>query len=657
MLLQLVPCSRLRAFALIPVLLAVFSTAAGLPQVGQENATPVESSEDAYYHYSLGMTLYLDGDYKGAISEFELALEADPDDPHLMSRFAQALSKAGYITRAVEMRQKAVELSPEDPALRYALARVYFDYRAQESMRLKAEAELEKTLELDPAHTGALLDLGQIYWETERWEDVIRVFSKLRQLDPTIVRAYLAEAQSLERLNRLPEAVEVRIARLSVGRRLPDYMILLGSYLEQLERFENAEEIYLDGLQGSSEPQTTQFKQRLAFLYNNMEEFEKALPFLQDLNASYPGVAAVKVELARALRNTGKLEEALEMLDRAIIISPDDVQANYELSVVLAKMGRLHRAIEVIEHLLALDNEEIQEFNLHFRIRLALLYGETGNHIRAVEILKEVVSRDPEDTDIQLRLLQAYRDAGMHDQASRLSEQLLQENPADPYVIIGRGQTLAAQGKVNEGVRFLKEIARSDLDQEERVLIYLVLGQILLKEKRFDEAHRMTDEGLSLKPDDEDSSLLFLKASVFEGQGDLAEAERIFRKLLEDSPEDTSVMNYLGYMFVENDLKLEEAGELLEKAVSLEPYNGAFQDSLGWLYYKLGDLDKAEEHLLKANSLEHSDPVILEHLGDLYQKIGDVNAARDYYRSSIDVSESVDDSRRVLKKLRELPGK
>jgi len=242
-------------------------------QTPRDDAEAVTAKRDAYYHYSMGEAYQLDGEFEKAISEFELALEADPDNPYLMSRFAGALAKGGYIGRAVEMRQQAAALKPEDPALRYALAKSYFDYRAQENMRKKAEAELERTLELDPGFNPALIDIGQIYWETGRWEKVISTFSKLRQLDPSIVRAYLAEAQALEKLGRLPEAADVLIAGLNAGRRIPDYMLLLGSYLEQLGRNERAVEIYRTGLENSPDPQKTQFKQKLAFLYNNIGRY------------------------------------------------------------------------------------------------------------------------------------------------------------------------------------------------------------------------------------------------------------------------------------------------------------------------------------------------------------------------------------------------
>ncbi len=654
MLLQLFPSKHLYR-ARVPLL--AFFLAFGMIQAQQEQAVPAEAGEsqpgnaDAYFHYSLGMVHHLNGEYEKAVSEFDLALEADPDNPYLMSRFAGTLSKAGYITRAVEMRQRAVELNPDDPDLRYALSRIYFDYRAQESMREKAEAELKRTLELDPAHNAALMDLGQIYWETQRWEDVIATFSALRQLDPSVPRAYLAEAQALESLGRLAEAAEVLTAGLSVGRKIPDYMLLLGSYLEQLDRKAMAAEIYNSGLEESSEPHNTQFKQKLAFLYNQMGEYGKALPLLEELAESYPQVVAVKVELARSLRNTGKMEKAREVLEKAIILSPDDVQANYELSVVLALTGDRRGSIDVLEHLLTLDNGDSGEHRDHFLTRLGLLYRDEGLYEESVKALEEVAGRNQDDVDSWLRLLQTYREAGMNKEADDLSIKMLESHPDDTYVAISRGQTLVARGRVNEGLRFLKSRARSDMDRDERDMIYMVLGQMLIDEERYDEAHRITDEALSFNPGSD--RLRFLKASVYERQGDFAAAEALFRQLLEESPEDASVMNYLGYMLVENDLKLEEAGKLLEKAVSLEPYNGAYQDSLGWLYFKMGRYEEAEKHLLKAIRLHKSDSIILEHLGDLYSKMGNVESARDYYRQSIRVAESGEETTRIQKKLQD----
>jgi len=649
--LQLFPNRASGIHSLSWLLLAVLAFGSVKASAVQDESRAVDD-KSAYYHFSMGTAYHLDGEYEKAISEFELALQADPGNPYLMSRFADTLIKAGYITRAVEMKRKAADLGRDDPALWYDLARTFFDFRAQENMRLQAEEFLERTLELEPTHNGALLDLGQIYLETGRWEDVVRIYSKLRQLDPTLVRPYLGEAQALERLGRLAEAADVLIAGLNTGNRIPDYLMLLGNYLEQLDRNEKAAEIYRSGIEVSPESQQVQFKQRLAFLYNRMEEYGKALPLLRELDGTLPPqYVIIKVELARNLRNTGNLEEARKVLEKALIIAPDNVQANYELSVVLALTGERERSIEVLEHLLSLDKEETREFRDHFQTRLSLLYRDEGQYDKSIAALQEVIERNPDNIDSRLMLLQTYRQAGMDREADNLSNELLKEHPGNPYVIIGRGQTLVSRGKVSEGVRFLKSRARSDIDEEGRDMIYMVLAQILTDDEQYEEAHRILREGLSFTPGSE--KLEFLKASVFERQGNYDEAEKIFRRLLDKSPDDTSILNYLGYMLVDNDLKLDEAGRMLEKAVSLEPYNGAYQDSLGWLYFKQGRYEEAERHLLKASRLQKSDPVILEHLGDLYVRMGDMETARSYYRQSMSLAETGEESRRIQKKLQD----
>jgi tetratricopeptide (TPR) repeat protein len=108
----------------------------------------------------------------------------------------------------------------------------------------------------------------------------------------------------------------------------------------------------------------------------------------------------------------------------------------------------------------------------------------------------------------------------------------------------------------------------------------------------------------------------------------------VFLKLLADRPNDAAAQNYLGYMWADKGVQLEQARSLLEKAVGREPRNAAYLDSLGWAYFRLGKMDSAEKNLREAQRREPSDPTILEHLGDLEMKIGNIaGAIRDWERA------------------------
>jgi len=82
------------------------------------------------------------------------------------------------------------------------------------------------------------------------------------------------------------------------------------------------------------------------------------------------------------------------------------------------------------------------------------------------------------------------------------------------------------------------------------------------------------------------------------------------------------VLNYYGYMLADRGVRLEEATAMIQKAVALDPNNGAYLDSLGWAYYKQNKLAEAEENLRKAADRQSHDPTILGHLGDVYMKLG-----------------------------------
>jgi len=95
-------------------------------------------------------------------------------------------------------------------------------------------------------------------------------------------------------------------------------------------------------------------------------------------------------------------------------------------------------------------------------------------------------------------------------------------------------------------------------------------------------------------------------------------------------------LNYLGYMIADHTSRLEEALSYVKRAVQLDPANGAYLDSLGWAYFKLGNYDMAEEQLRKASQRMANDPTVQEHLGDLYQKTGRLKQAAAHWERALE---------------------
>jgi tetratricopeptide (TPR) repeat protein len=101
-------------------------------------------------------------------------------------------------------------------------------------------------------------------------------------------------------------------------------------------------------------------------------------------------------------------------------------------------------------------------------------------------------------------------------------------------------------------------------------------------------------------------------------------------------------MNALGYMFVEQGIKLDEAQELIERALEIDSLNGYYIDSLGWLFFKKGDYLRAKELLLKAGMCA-KDAVIYDHLGDVYQQLGDGEKAHEMWLKALELDPGNED--------------
>ena len=100
-------------------------------------------------------------------------------------------------------------------------------------------------------------------------------------------------------------------------------------------------------------------------------------------------------------------------------------------------------------------------------------------------------------------------------------------------------------------------------------------------------------------------------------------------------PANAMTLNYLGYMLADKGMRLPEALMMIRKAVELEPMNGAYLDSLGWVYFKLGDYELAEQNLRQAVDRDQTDPTVHEHLGDLYEKTGRIRLAAAQWELSL----------------------
>jgi tetratricopeptide (TPR) repeat protein len=166
-----------------------------------------------------------------------------------------------------------------------------------------------------------------------------------------------------------------------------------------------------------------------------------------------------------------------------------------------------------------------------------------------------------------------------------------------------------------------------DGDRIENVLAGL---EVLQAVEQWDEIDRESAEAIERLGDDR--NLVFTRAAALERLDRVEESATLFRSLVEAEPNDASAANYLGYMWADRNMHLEEALELIGRAVALDPENSAYLDSLGWVHFRLGDLDEAEHWLRRAIDLDAGlgDGTIYCHLGEVLLAKGAREEGRRY---------------------------
>lgn len=179
----------------------------------------------------------------------------------------------------------------------------------------------------------------------------------------------------------------------------------------------------------------------------------------------------------------------------------------------------------------------------------------------------------------------------------------------------------------SEAVTLLQKMAAERPDRTDALLR---LGDMHRIAKRPDEALFAYDQALARikEPRARDWMLHYARAMTLDAKGDWPGTEAGLKKALELQPDQPSVLNYLGYSWIDRGQRLDEGKAMIEKALSLRPHDGFFTDSLGWALFKLGKPEQAVEMLEKALELEPGDPSINDHLGDAYWAVGRKGEAR-----------------------------
>ena len=245
---------------------------------------------------------------------------------------------------------------------------------------------------------------------------------------------------------------------------------------------------------------------------------------------------------------------------------------------------------------------------------------------------------DP-NLDVALRFSGSIQNLyGKNEAAIEMLARIPRSSPYYELAQIEIARGLVDLDRTDDAIGVLRDVASQS---EEAAEARLALSNLHASAGRHDDAIKILDvhiDALPADPDDDAWRFHIARAASLLETGDWERAELDLKRAVEIAPEQPAALNYLGYSWAERGVHLEEAFELIEKAVSLQPNSGAIIDSLGWARYQLGDYDEAVGHLEQAASIEPGDPTITDHLGDVYWRLGRNIEARYQWRRVLELA-------------------
>jgi len=199
---------------------------------------------------------------------------------------------------------------------------------------------------------------------------------------------------------------------------------------------------------------------------------------------------------------------------------------------------------------------------------------------------------------------------------------------------LGRAEILVQSGKPDAAIEVLENLAAR---QPNLPSVHVALADLQRRQENYAAAVTSYDRAIELTETGSGGNwfLHYARGICHERLKAWDKAEADFRRALELNPDQPQVLNYLGYSLVERQEKLEEALDMIERAVAIQPDSGYIVDSLGWVLFRLGRYDEAVEHMERAVELMAVDPVVNDHLGDVYWAVGRTREADFQWRRAL----------------------
>ena len=505
-----------------------------------------------------------------------------------LARFVEgmAFEENGEMERALEAYQKVLNVDPGQSELASRVAGLLI----QQDDFPQAIDVLKDAIKANPKNAEPYQQLAFIYTRyLKRTDQAIDYANRAIALNPGDVEGYQRLVEIELAAGQERRAIEALDRALKVQSTDPNFWIRLGK-------------LYVAILfKSDSQPKPDELKK-------TNEIFKRAA----ENSGDDPGILK---DVADYYAASQQLKEAIPLYLRVLELQPDDANAREKLATGFVLTNQRDKAVEMLEQIIKEHPEKYQPYDL-----LAQVLDEEARSLQRANRIEEAKAKFAKvATNYEQSLLINPNHAGTY---VRLAELLL-----------------GALRDPDRAVKLLGE-ARRRFPGAPEIVYYLGIAQREAKQSQ--QAVATFEEALheaQLEEDDDfvNAKFYFNYGAAAEQAGLYNKAADLLRKSIALDPENSAeACNYLGYMWADHNMNLEEAETMIRRALQSEPNNASYLDSLGWVEFRKGQFDRALDDLLRAaKTAEREDPVVFEHIGDTYLKLNRTREALEAWQKAL----------------------
>ena len=466
---------------------------------------------------------------------------------------------------------------------------------------------------------------GQLFMSQGNYSMAILEFQDALELDPMASTIIVSMAESYWKLGKARKSEELLFNALNLN---PDDFeareMLANQYIFQNKHDKAIEQYRVLAEISDEDPRYLIALAKLVLSQNNINESISLFIKAYEKDKSRIDILEEAANLSLRSRQLDKARSLYKQL-----IDFDKNNAYYLSTYIdlIVMSGDYNNGITALESLIDIEGETAERLS-----QLGILYYKMENIVKAKPLFIKLINMNHFDVTIMHFLSNIYLEESILDSAGIIANQIIFHHPSDP-----RGYLDAALAELNNenplgAIKILEPVNKKFFNE---FSIQYLLGSSYQQLEEYDKATIVLRQSLKIYPESRGARHTLAIAS--DALNYWNESDSLYEGLIASDTNDVQALNNYSYSLVERNIHLNKALEMAKKAIELEPDNAAYLDTIGWIYYKMDNIDKALSFIRKSVELDNNNAIVLEHLGDVLIAKNQIQEAIIYYLKALDI--------------------